>query len=462
MEKMKQFFSSERVIMLLGMVVCALSFLFGADAPEAGGMVLAFAAVAGAGGGVIETGVENTTQFSREKSEDLLLNDIERRVVKIRPMGNPLEQLSRYANKRQSKSQIHQYYSTDTLPVSAKIKTAYEESPTGDVQATIDTTNNAIFSKYETIIVPSITGFNEAGVASEEFLVLYILDKTEDGKLVVEAVNGKTIDSNTNCIPALPAETQLIRAGRAHNEIDMQTTTYACVPTKKTQYLQIFRAQIEESTLQKISDKEADWTFSDLEEEAIFDMKRGMNKSFWLGSKRVIFDKQNKEVYLTQGIWWQAGKSFAYCASSDDTQFTEEMLVDLTKKAFTGNAGNKIKIFIMGSDLMANLSKIKRERVLQNDNIVTKYGIKFKEISTNFGTLWCVHDESLDEMGFAGKGLIFDANYLRKISVYDLKTRDLDLRKAGSKDVDARTISEISGIVLQNPDAHVRVIPVTD
>lgn len=453
---MKQFFKDRSFAMLLVMVICSLLGVVDAG-------VMGAETVAGATGGVVETGVENTTQFSRENSEDLLLNDIERRVVKIRPMGNPLEQLARYATKRQSKSQIHQYYSTDTLPVSAKVKTKYDAPSTGngDTQVNLDTTNNGIFSKFETVIVPSVKGYNEAGVQTEEFLVLYILDKTEDGKLVVTPVNGKTIGSETNCVPSLAADTVLIRAGRAHNEIDMQTTTYACVPTKKTQYLQIFRAQIEESTLQKISDKEADWTFSDLEEEAIFDMKRGMNKSFWLGSRRIIYDKANKEVYLTQGIWWQAGKTFAYGTSTSDLQFTESMLVDMTKKAFTGNAGNKIKIFVMGSDLMANLSKIKRERVLNNDNIVTKYGIKFKEISTNFGTLWCIHDESLDEMGFSDKGLIFDANYLRKISVYDLKTRDLDLRKAGSKDVDARTISEISGIVLQNPDAHVRIVPVT-
>ena len=438
--------------MMLIMILC--SFLGVVDAGAIGAE-----AVAGPTGGVVETSQVVTTQFTHENSEDLLLNDIERRVVKIRPMGNPLEQLSRYATRRKSNSQKHQYYSTDTLPVSAKVKTKFDES-TGLAQATIDTTNNGIFSKYETIIVPSVNGYTEAGVKSEEFLVLYILDKAEDGKLIVEAVNGKKIGDNENSIPSLPADTILIRAGRAHNEIDMQTTTYACVPTKKTQYLQIFRAQIEESTLQKISDKEADWTFSDLEEEAIFDMKRGMNKSFWLGARKIIYDKSNKEVYLTGGIWWQAGKTFAYGTSSSDLQFTESMLVDLMKKAFTGNAGNKTKIFIMGSDLMANLSKIKRDRIVNDDKVVTKYGVKFKEIETNFGTLWCVHDESLDEMGFADKGLIFDANYLRKISVYELKTKDLDLRKAGTKDVDARTISEISGLVLQNPDAHVKVVPI--
>ena len=93
-------------------------------------------------------------------------------------------------------------------------------------------------------------------------------------------------------------------------------------------------------------------------------------------------------------------------------------------------------------------------------NESVKFTIKFKVIETNFGTLHLVHDESLDEMGFTNNGLIFDPNYMRKISIHELKTYDLDLRKSGESDVDARTISEISGLILQNPDAHVKVMPV--
>lgn len=452
-EKMKRLVEKGGFVLLVIMMVCSV---FGVT--DAGAM--GAEAVATTGGGVVETGKEVTTQFAREHSEDLLLNDIEKRVVKIRPMGNPLEQLARYATRRGSKSQIHQYYSTDVLPVSAKVKTAYAASATGDNQISLDTTNNDIFSKFETVIIPSIKGFTELGGTSEEFLVLYIVDKAQDGKIVVRPVNGQKIGENLNCMPAIPINTELIRAGRAHNETDMQTMTYACVPTKRTQFLQIFRAQIEESTLQKISDKEVDWTFTDLEEEAIFDMKRGMNKSFWLGARRIIMDPKSKEVYLTGGIWYMGGKTFGYGKTAADLQFTEEMLVELTKTAFTGNAGNKTKIFLMGSDLMANLSKVKRDRILIDSKTHTKYGITFEEIKTNFGRLLCVHDESLDEMGFSKNGMIIDANFLRKVSVYELRTKDLDLRKAGDKDVDARTISEISGLILQNPDAHVRVVPV--
>lgn len=443
------------LVMLLIMLVCAA---FGV----VDGSVLAADATSMAGGGVAVTGETVTTQVIRENVDSLLLNDIERKVVKIRPMGNPLEQLARYAVRRSSKSQIHEYYSTDTIPSSAKLSGAYtEEAVTGAPQVTINTTNNAIFSIYETIIVPGVKGWNEAGTAqTEEFLQLYIVDKSADGKLIVKPVNGKAIGATENSMPTIADQKVLIRAGRAHNETDMRTTTYAAVPTKKKQNLQIFRAQIEESTLAKMADKEADWTFSDLEEEAIFDMKRGMNKSFWLGAKRVIYDSKKKEVFMTGGIWWQAGKTFLYGKSAVDTQFDNDMLVDLSKVAFTGNAGNSDKIFIVGSGLMANLSKMTIDKTMNDEKTMTRWGIKFKVIETNFGTLHLVHDESLDEMGFTDNGLIFDPNYLRKISVHELKTLDLDLRKSGESDVDARTISEISAVILQNPEAHVKVMPI--
>lgn len=450
-----EFLKGGGLVMLLIMLVCAA---FGV----VDGSVLAAEATAAPGGGVVVTGETVTTQVIRENVDNLLLNDIERKVVKIRPMGNPLEQLARYAVRRSSKSQIHEYYSSDTISASAKMSGAYTaETVTGAPQSTINTTNNAIFSVYETILIPSVKGWNEGGtVQSEEFLQLYIIDKSADGKLIVKPVNGKLIGATENSMPTIPDQTLLIRAGRAHNEKDMRTTTYAAVPTKKKQYLQKFCAQIEESTLAKMADKEADWTFSDMEEEAIFDMKRGMNKSFWLGAKRIIYDVKGKEVFMTGGIWWQAGKTFLYGKTALDTQFDNNMLVELCKKSFTGNAGNREKIFIVGSDLMANLSKMAIDKTMNDEKTMTRWGIKFKVIETNFGTLHLVHDESLDEMGFSANGLIFDPSYLRKISIHDLKTFDLNLRIGGESDVDARTISEISALILQNPEAHVKVMPI--
>ena len=249
----------------------------------------------------------------------------------------------------------------------------------------------------------------------------------------------------------------MLRCGRAHNEVDIQTPAYAQVPTKSTQFLQIFKCQIEETTLQKIANKEVEWNFNDLEEEAIFDMKRGMNKNFLLGAKALIYDDDERAVYMTGGIYWQAKKKFVY-GNTSSTQITFDELVKLSEVSFTGNAGNKEKVFLVGSGLLTNLSLIKYEDTQKPSNTTfVKYGITFKEITTNFGTLWVVHDESFDEAGMYDKGLIIDIQFLRKYSIHELKALDLDLRKSGDRNVDARTIEEISGLVLQNPEAHIRV-----
>ena len=66
-------------------------------------------------------------------------------------------------------------------------------------------------------------------------------------------------------------------------------------------------AQIEESLLQRLSDKEVGWTFSDQEEAAILDMRMCMERSFLFGVKnKLTLTADNKEIMLTGGIWHQA------------------------------------------------------------------------------------------------------------------------------------------------------------
>jgi hypothetical protein len=173
--------------------------------------------------------------------------------------------------------------------------------------------------------------------------------------------------------------------------------------------------------------------------------------------KRKTYDESRREVYFTGGVYWQAKKKFPYAANGEG-QFTYEELVHLTETAFTGGNGSKKKYFLVGSGLMTQLSLIRyAENQKPADKTHVRYGITFKEITTNFGTLYVVHDETFDRAGMRESGLIFDPSLLRKYSIYDMKATDFDLRKSGERDVDARTISEISGLVLQNPEAHIRV-----
>ena len=60
--------------------------------------------------------------------------------------------------------------------------------------------------------------------------------------------------------------------------------------------------QVEESTMQKLANKEVDWTMNDQEEAAVYDMRLGMEKSFLFGVKARVWDNNKKENVMLTGV----------------------------------------------------------------------------------------------------------------------------------------------------------------
>jgi hypothetical protein len=250
-----------------------------------------------------------------------------------------------------------------------------------------------------------------------------------------------------------------MRAGRSLSETQMQTDAYSGVPTDFTQYLQKFGAQIEQSTADKIADKEVGWTFNDLEEEAVYDMRRTQNISFWKGvlrKKRITNSRSTKteDIYFTQGIWNQAGKELALGRTT--TSLTAKDLVKLMKHAFSGNESGDKKLIIYGSDFLEAVENVEFTKNVTVGAKSQVYGLEFNSIISKFGTLLGVHDKTLDDMGMADKAFILDANFLRKWT-QGFKTHNIDFKSNAEKDVDGRSLIEVCGLVLKNPNAHSRV-----
>lgn len=439
-------------ILLMGIIV----FLGGLVLPE---ILFAVTAVTPPDGGAIHTDTDNSVVTTRTDVDQLILDQLDKNVIKIRPVANPLDTISRHiGDVKKSMNQVVRHYAIDVLPSDAIVISAITG---GAVQVVLNTNNNDIFSIDETLMCEGIYGFKEDGVTqSNEYLILYVVEKDSSGGVIVRAVNGETCGAVENTIPAIAADTKVIRMGRAGSEDQITTPAYAANPTPSEQYLQKFMAQVEETTLRKMAETEVDWNFSDMEEESIYDMKSGMNRSFWLGVKRVrrYPTKKGKDTYFTGGIWWQAGKKFEFGIDASNTQFDEKMLVELMKVAFTGNAGSKQKVWICGSDLIENLEKIEYVKIIRVGASHQAYGLTFDSVKSKFGTLWVVHDESLDSMGLSACGMILDTNCLRKWTM-GWRVEDHDLVKASIRDADSRWFSEICGLVLRNPKAHVLVVP---
>ncbi|WP_294177155.1 DUF5309 family protein [uncultured Coprobacter sp.] len=428
--------------------------------------VFAMAAVIpGVSGGKILTGEPLTTDISRRESEGLLMSEVDKRITKIRPMSTPIDQLSRWTGARRSGSMIVDYYSVDVKPTKATLNVAYTEPTSSSVTAAsqkvkLNTTNNDIFEVSETILVQGVKGYEADGVTeSKADLVLYISSKEENGELNVYAINGKKIGSIENCVPSIDKGTTFIRMGRAATELDVQTAQFEALPVKEQNFCQIFKMQVEQSTFQKIANKEVEWDFSDSEEAAIYDMRLGMEKTFMFGVKRMIYDSKKKEnVSLTGGIWWQAGKEYEF---DPKAELTQNDLIDIMKEAFTGNGGNKRKVLIGGSDFIGRINKLEITKVVSANDDFVKWGIDFSEIKSKFGKLFILYSEVFDDCGMSDYGFIFDPEFISKWAHVPFGSQKLDLKGAGIRNTDALVLTEASCLTLRYPAAHMRIVPKT-
>lgn len=434
------------ILFLLAAAGLAAGLLFSGPAD---GVAMAFAVIAGVAGKgehVVDTPL--TTKLADTVSPGLLRNEIDDRIVKIRPMSTPLDQISRYGGARLCGSMKVDYYSVDTRPTEDEVKEAYDPGrtpPTGVVDIKVNTP--AVFEPSTTLLVPSVK------VPDGGSLVLYVVSR-DTSTIKVMAVNNFADGSEDTCVPALPAGTKLVRMGRAAAELDVMTAQFEALPKKETNFCQIFKAQVEQSTFMKIANKEVGWTFSDQEEAAIIDMRMGMEKNFLFGHKTVITDpEKNEEILLTGGIWNQTGNTFEY-----DTLDNEAALIDLCKRAFTNNAGSSRKVLIGGTGLIEQLHKIEHSRFLSADQMTTKWGLDFTEIHSKFGTLYVLLSEVFDQCGMPGGGMVIDPEYITKYSHVPFRTERLNLRSAGVRNTDAIVITEASCLVLRYPGSHLRII----
>lgn len=415
-------------------------------------------------------GIATETQ-GREDDPELYTKHIDKLITKIRPMATPIDQISRYAKSSKSDSFEVKYYSVGTRPVTCQTSAEVTAQASGaSVVLPVDDVN--MFTLDDTIRVVNVKAkYNEKGVAYDAEdentpdLVLCVCGRNEStNQPVVYAVNGN-IDSSTNqttFVPEIPSGTTLVRMGKACGELDVQTGRFNNLPNAEIQYCQNFMIQIEQSTFDKIANKEVDWTFSDLEEDGIYDMRLSQENSYLWGAKNVIRHtaKDNMATWFTKGIWWMAGKDIEVGEWDADKQvavISDENLVDITKDLFVGTGiGNKRKVLLCGSDMLSAFSKIKSDKFRLKET-VEQWNLKFKSWDTDFGEVLTIHHELFDLNGMSDCGFALDPDYLTKKVHLSWSRNLLDLKTAGVRNTNAVVIQEVACIYLRYAKAHARM-----
>lgn len=461
-------FLSRIMIMVLALLLGASSGVMMADAsalPDAG--------VTEGGTGGIDTpptGIATETAGREYGDKNFYMSDVDQRITKIRPMSTPIDQISRYAKGSHTDSFEVKYYSVSTREIKCTTTDAVSAMTSG-ASVTLPVSDTNMFTQDDTIRVVGVQAITKPDgtlYTSEDSnipdLVLCVCGQSDTSNLpTVYAVNGnKDGDGQPIWVPEIPEGTTLVRMGKACGELDAQTGRFNSLPSAETQYCQNFMMQVEQSTLDKIAKKEVNWTFTDMEEDSIYDMRVGMENSFLFGVRQRISHVAKKGMYtwFTGGIWWMAGKDIELGEWDSDAQcvtISDDNLVDVAKDAFVGTGvGNKRKVWFCGSDVLATLSKIKSEKFRLKDTVEV-WNLKFKSWDTDFGEILAIHHELLDLNGMSDFAFSLDPEYLSKRTHVSFERNSLDLASAGIRRTDALVLQEVSCLYLRNAKAHARI-----
>lgn len=455
------------MLTLLAFVVGASSGVMVADAtplPDAGKTVAGTQSVDG------NAGIATETEGRAEGDPNLYMSDVDQRIIKIRPMATPIDQISRFAKASSCDSFEVKYYSVGTREIKCTTNAAVTAMTTGaSTSLPVDDPN--MFTLDDTIRVLGVKGVTKpdgtaytATDSNVPDLVLCVCGKDASTNVpTVYAVNGaKDTNGSPILVPAIPSGTTLVRMGKACGELDVQTGRFSNIPTPETQYCQNFMMQVEQSTFDKIAKKEVNWSFSDLEEDGIFDMRMAMENTYLFGVKRMIkhISKDGMAQWFTGGIWYMAGKDIevgSWDSTNQCTVITDNDLVDITKDLFVGTGiGNKRKVLLCGSEMLAAFSKIKSDKFRLKDTVEV-WNLKFKSWDTDFGEILTIHHELFDINGMSDCGFAMDPEYLSKKTHVSWTRSVLDLQKAGIRRTDAAVIQEVSCLYLRYAKAHARM-----
>ena len=226
MKKTMSFFC-RITLMILAFVTGASSGVMMAEAsnlPDAG------KTTAGADGTGGTDGISTETGGRETGDPNFYLSDVDKRIVKIRPMATPIDQISRYAKSSSTNSFEVKYYSVGTREIKCSTNKKLEAMLSGaSVSLPVDDLN--MFTLDDTIRVVGVSAITKPdGTKYTEDdsnvpdLVLCVCGKDSSTNLpTVYAVNGKMDDSSKQpiLVPEIPQGTTLVRMGKACGELDV-------------------------------------------------------------------------------------------------------------------------------------------------------------------------------------------------------------------------------------------------
>jgi hypothetical protein len=423
--------------------------------------------------GAAVPGVLTTTE-TKIAAPELLQPDVSQKITEMFPSRIPLNHILRklgtvpHHGEHGSGAYKHEYYSVDFRSITGEVATAYTVPQTPTQTAELTVSNARMFTKDDTVI-PVFTSPTSAqlgydyttGAAVQKGNLQFVIVAINYGqnKITIQPTNGlraTAANSSSATVPAIPANTPLIRLGTALSELDAQAAPYGDLPGKDFNYLQTFGAQFEVTPEQLAHFKEVGWDLSKIKSRTFREMTESQERSVLFGQRSLFTDAVDMdEKYTMGGLLYYVNNVFNYTKSSG---FTKANYNAMMRQLFAKNSGDSTRYMFMGSGFAERLSNLEETfKVSEKPVPEVFFGIKFRGFVGNLGQIDTILHPALDMAGMADDAIILDFSNLNLVNWGGIEVTPLSLKESGQRNVVAHFIKEKLSLEVCYPETHMIV-----
>lgn len=255
----------------------------------------------------------------------------------------------------------------------------------------------------------------------------------------------------------IPAETILYRAGIACDQHVAKTEDPQAMPTRDYNYCQRMLCTISENVYQAMQEKEVEYGMDDFRDQAIMDFRLQSEAKTIFGGNAVagenFIDKATgRRVLNSRGV---VDFDIQAIEKGDDEEI-DAYLNRVMQEMFSVNNGSSERLLIYGAGFGTALANSKWwQKQLEANKTEIKWGVTWKVVESNFGTLRGIMDPALSLYGaYSNTALVIDPAHIRLIEQVPLHERKLDLLSAGVSNTHDIVLEESTTLELTNPKAH--------
>lgn len=376
------------------------------------------------------------------------------KLAKIGWSNAPLDTFLRNIGKGKTNSDTYQFFSVTARGVACTASAA--ETKGGVIEVTMATGVHSL-SKSGVLMVPTLKvvgGVAETAgsKASLKPLMLHIADIDYSGKKV------SLVPLNGTVTPSLLANATFYRAGIACDQDVAITEDPQAMPTKDYNHCQRMLCTISENMYQALQDKEVEYGLNDYRDQALLDFRLQSEMAAIFGGGAVagenfIDPKSNKRKLHMRGVLDFDIQNIVKTEADEDV---DAFLNRAMEELFAVNNGSSERLLLYGAGFATALANSKWwQKQLEANKTEIKWGVTWKMVESNFGSLRGIMDPALSLTGeYSNCALVIDPAHVRLVEQVALQERKLDLVSAGIRNSKDIVLEESITLELTNPKAH--------